>query len=78
MNLSPSRKGQTFTANGNPEVLTARAFFGESGIEYPTAKEAFDNNPDSKKKGWCCVKNEEYGGASNINYCNLVNQSKNT
>ena len=58
----PTQAGQKVRTNFSDEILTVVSFFGASGYEYPTAQEAYLNNP-STKLGHICIKNKEYGGA---------------
>ena len=58
----PTRKGQKFTALG--ATYTVKSFSGETGISYNTYDEAMNNNPISKKRGWCCISHEENEGYS--------------
>lgn len=64
--------GQKFTHYG--EILTAKSFFGETGIEYTSAAEAKANNaPDTI----ICVYNEEYaGGSTDVRYSFLIEEPK--
>ena len=55
------KKGQKFTHLGS--TLTATAFFGKSGIEYDTAKEAIEKNGNNSM---ICVKNAEFDGVTDI------------
>lgn len=55
------KKGQKFVHQG--DLLTALSFFGESGKEYDTAKEAIKNNPP---ESMIIVKNKEYGGYTEL------------
>lgn len=55
------KQGEKFVSNGT--VLTAKSFFGNTGIEYDTAEAAKKAN----STGSICVLNKEYGGATDLN-----------
>ena len=61
------KKGQKFKFYG--EILEAVSFFGETGIEYSTAKEAIENNPKGSN---IIVKNLEHGGATELSLSYLI------
>lgn len=65
------KAGQKFLfANypGGGEILTVLSFFGDSGIEYPTAAKARAANP----KGTLCVKNAEYRGSTELSLSKFI------
>ena len=63
MATTAEKAGEKFTLHG--KKYTAKSFFGNSGIEYPTAKEATENNElDSP----IFVKNNEKDGSSPVEY----------
>jgi hypothetical protein len=63
MATTVEKAGEKFTLHG--KKYTAKSFFGNSGIEYPTAKEATENNEPGSL---ISVKNKEKGGSSPIEY----------
>jgi hypothetical protein len=67
----PTKSGQVVRTTFSTEPLTVECFFGESGIEYKTAKEAYSKNPGTKP-GMICIKNKEYGGAMLQKDCELL------
>lgn len=67
----PTQAGQKVRTNFGTEILTVAAFFGKSGHEYATAKEAYLKNPGTKK-GMICIKNVEYGGAMLQKDCEIL------
>ena len=67
----PTQAGQKVRTTFSTELLTVECFFGESGIEYADAKEAYSKNPGTKP-GMICIKNKEYGGAMLQKDCELL------
>jgi len=66
--MKPQKKGDKFKyLNG---IYTVKSFFGKSGIEYDTIKEAYEMNPNSD---FISIMNEEFGGASTDKYSTLIN-----
>lgn len=61
------KKGQKFEFQN--QILEVESFYGESGIEFETAKKAIKENPKSKI---ICVKNKEFGGATELSKSYLV------
>jgi hypothetical protein len=46
----PTKSGQVVRTTFSTEPLTVECFFGASGYEYKTAKEAYLKNPGTKKR----------------------------
>lgn len=67
----PTQKGQKVRTNFGTEILTVLSFFGASGYEYPTAAEAYAENPGTKP-GHICIKNVEYGGSMLQKDCEVL------
>ena len=67
----PTQAGQKVRTNFNTETLTVLSFFGASGYEFPTAAEAYSQNPGTKP-GMICIKNKEYGGAMLQKDCDVL------
>jgi len=57
----PTKKGEKFKVQG--EVYTVKCFFGHSGHEYNTLKEA---RKDPRNNKMILIKNVEYDGTSTL------------
>lgn len=68
--MKPKKIGDKFidTASSKTDTYTVAAFFGKTGVEYGTAREAVQGNPP----GIICVKNQEFGGSHNIESCQVL------